>query len=280
MHAEPPHEKAAGCVRVRREPNADNRRRVSIAAQSSAGGVTMSITTSSDQSLITIAQQACNGRTVARIEIDEPDGHLQHGRTRLLACDQRAVYIERPKDQGMPLELTDDAPAKVHFLLDGERYSFRTRVIEECSVQLGDGSNMPGFALELPDIIHRDERRNDYRASLAKCEEVICTIQALDRAGESGFSARVMNISAGGLAAIALELQNNVLERGKPYAVEFSLPGVSQRFHFQTQLRHLRELKGAGYILGLKFLPDTNAAQMRRAVRQVSQFVSKQLKKR
>ena len=114
----------------------------------------MSITTSSDPSLLTIAHQACNRRTVARIEIDEPGDHLQHGRTRLLACDERAFYIERPKDQGMPLELTDDAAAKVHFLLDGERYSFRTRVIEECSVQLADGSNMPGFALELPNIIH------------------------------------------------------------------------------------------------------------------------------
>ncbi len=240
----------------------------------------MSTTTSSDQSLLTIAQQACNGRTVARIEIDEPDGHLQHGRTRLLACDERAIYIERPKDQGMPLELTDDAPAKVHFLLDGERYSFRTRVIEECSVQLGNGSKMPGFALEIPDTIHRDERRNDYRASLGKCEEVISTIQPLDAAGESGFSARVMNISAGGLAAIVIDLQDHVLEKGHCYTVEFSLPGINERFRFQTQLRHLRELQGAGYILGLKFLPDANAAQMRRAIRQVSQFVSKQLKKR
>lgn len=240
----------------------------------------MSITTSTDQSLLTIARQACAGRTTARIEIDEPGGHLQHGRTRLLSCDEQALYIERPKDQGMPLELTDGATAKVHFLLDGERYSFRTRVVEECSVQLGDGSSMPGFALEVPDVIHRDERRNDYRASLAKCEEVVSTIKPLGQADESGFSARVMNISAGGLAAIAIDLENHVLELGKPYTVEFSLPGVSQPFHFQTQLRHLRELNGAGYVLGLKFLPDADATQMRRAVRQVSQFVSKQLKKR
>lgn len=240
----------------------------------------MSTTTSTDHSLLTIARQACEGRTMARIEIDEPDGHLQHGRTRLLACDEQALYIERPKEQGMPLELTDDATAKVHFLFDGERYSFRTRVLEECSVQLGDGSSMPGFALQIPNIIHRDERRSDYRASLAKCEEVISTIRPLNPTGQSGFSARVMNISAGGLAAIAIDLQDHVLELGKPYTVEFSLPGISQPFHFQTQLRHLRELKGAGYVLGLKFLPDVDATQMRRAVRQVSQFVSKQLKKR
>ncbi len=240
----------------------------------------MSTTTSNDQSLLTIAQQACNGRTVARIEIDEPGGHLQRGRTRLLACDERAIYIERPKDQGMPLELTDDAPARVHFLLDAERYSFRTRVLEECSVQLGDGSHMPGFALQIPDIIHRDERRNDYRASLAKCEEVVSTIQPMDAPDESGFSARVMNISAGGLAAIVIDLQDHIPRRGRSYTVEFSLPGINRAFHFHTQLCHLRELKGAGYIMGLKFLPEGDAAQMRRAIRQVSQFVSKQLKKR
>jgi hypothetical protein len=65
--------------------------------------------------------------------------------------------------------------------------------------------------------------------------------------------------------------------KGGAYWVEFQLPNIDRGFRFKTELRHLRDLRGAGYIMGLKFLPETDAAEMRHAVRQISQFVARQL---
>ncbi len=223
-------------------------------------------------------QQACRRRSVAEIELEPQEGELQLGRTCLLAWTDDALYIDRPNYNGIPLEIAPGTLTTIHFITGGERFSFRSRVTEDCNVPLGDGHSIPGFALDVPDHVYRDERRNDFRSSLGSCAEVISTLKTLDASAEDTFQARVMNISAGGLAVIAVELNGHELARGNCYAVEFELPGIKRTFEFQTELRHLRDLRGSGYILGLKFLPVANAAQMRHAVRQISQFVSKQLK--
>lgn len=239
----------------------------------------MNPTISDGQSLLALMHQACDRRHIGEIEIESVDGEKQLGRVRLIACDEYAVYIDRPTYEGMPLELAADARVTMHFLFEGERYSFRSRIIEECRVSLGDNHTIPGFSLEIPDLISRDERRHDYRTSLGKCAEVICTLRLLDGPEACAFNAQVMNISAGGMAVIAVELNGHSLTRGNGYSVEFTLPGVNRLFSLNTQLCHLRSLRGAGYIMGLKFLPEADAPQMRHAVRQISQFVSKQLKK-
>ena len=261
----------------------------------------MNPTTSDSQSVLGAVQRACDKRGVAEIEIEWLDGERQCGRMRLIDWDEHALYIDRPTYHGMPLELASDLPAIVHFLVDGERFSFRTRIIEECRVRLGDNETIAGFSLHTPDEVHRDERRNDFRVSLGKCAEVVCEARPLQadqhrrsrldplrgRSG-SGFSARVMNISAGGMAVIAVDLNGYQPRCGDAFEIEFSLPGVERRFAFNAELSHLRELSptlssdeasGAGFVMGLKFLPDTNAAKMRQAVRQISQFVAKLLKK-
>ena len=238
----------------------------------------MNPTTSESQSRVSAVQRACDKRGVADIELEWPDGEKQFGRMRLLEWDEHAIYTDRPTYHGMPLELACDLPVTVHFLLDGERYSFRTRIIEECRVCLDDKQAVPGFSLYVPGEVHRDERRHDFRTSLAKCVEVVCEMRLSDSGRQQPFNARVMNISAGGLAVIAVDLNDYEPRRGDEFIVDFNLPGINRKFTFNTEMRHLRNLKGQGFIMGLKFLPDSNAAEMRHAVRQISQFIAKLLK--
>ena len=200
---------------------------------------------------------------------------------RVLECACRA----QPEVRLLPKPWTTPNPIICRIVdSDGDSITMTARppaemfITEDCNVPLGDGHSIPGFALEVPDHVYRDERRNDFRSSLGGCAEVIGTLKTLNAPAEDTFQARVMNISAGGLAVIAVDLNGHNLARGNRYRIEFELPGIKRTFEFQTELRHLRSLRGSGYILGLKFLPVTNAAQMRHAVRQISQFVSKQLK--
>lgn len=229
-----------------------------------------------------ILKRATRKRCAAEIELEleSSDDEPQIARTRLLACDEDFVYIDRPTLEGMPLELATDTPAVVFFMCDGDRFAFRSRIAEECKVPIGGDHTIPGFAMPLPDHVQRQERRLDCRASLAQCQEVIAELHLAEPAAcEECFEARLLNISAGGLAAIAFDVQGHKLVPGTKYRIVFELPGIKNAFEFDTALRRVRNLKESGSILAMKFLSGDNAAEMRRAVRQVSQFVAKQLKK-
>lgn len=227
-----------------------------------------------------LLQQVCNKRGSAEIEVEAPDGSSQRGRIRLLRCDDHALYIDRPSCYGMPLELTSDMSASVHFLVDGERFTFRAEIIEECLIPLGRDQTIPGFSLALPEQVSRDERRLDFRASLGRSVEIISRVRPDGDPAVKPFCAQIMNISAGGMAVVVVDPGSCEIQKGGTYWVEFELPDLERNFCFKTELRHLRDLSGAGYIMGLKFLPEINATEMRHAVRQISQFVAKQINRR
>jgi len=227
-----------------------------------------------------VLQRACTRRLGAVIQLESPEGEQLQTRGRLISCDDRTLYIDRPTSEGVPVELGSPTRAIVHFVFEGERYSFRSVIGEECQIPLGDGLTMPGFAMAFPEHITRDERRYDFRAVLGEQVEVVCQIRAAEAPHGAGFRARLMNLSAGGMSVMAVDLNGEVLQRNRQYVVEFELPRTKGRFVFTTTLQHLHSPSGAGHIAGLKYLPDSDPAEMRQAIRQISQFVAKHLGKR
>jgi c-di-GMP-binding flagellar brake protein YcgR len=114
--------------------------------------------------------------------------------------------------------------------------------------------------------------------SLAGCEEVIGEMRAM--AGDDQvFQARLMNISAGGVAAIAVDVRADRIHKGDHFLLQFRLPGVKRSFCFRTSLCHVRSCQGGNVIMGLKYLPEPDPGEMRHAIRQISQFVARELDK-
>jgi len=244
----------------------------------------MGTTTSSvNQSYEEVLQLACNKKSPAEIEFEINEEEKQFGRMRLLKHGEGALYVDRPTYQGTLLELASGTAIVVHFIYDGERFAFHSRIEEECQIPLGSAQHVPGYALEIPDQVFRQERRTDYRVSLARFAEVSAYFQDLECAQESPcFVARLTNISAGGFAAVVIDMNGHghEVQRGDIFQIDFDLPKVNRHFSFKAELRHLRTLDGAGYVMGLKYMPETNAAEMRHAIRQISQFVAKELKRK
>ncbi len=234
--------------------------------------------TTADTRSLDLLRQACERRASAEIELATLDGDKHTGRVRLIRCDDQAVYIDHPTRGNMPLELNSDMYATVYFFRDGERYAFRSWIGEECWVPVGDGQqHLTGYALPMPDHVSRAERRHDFRASLGQNIEVVCEVQPLGDNGRRTFQARVMDLSAGGLGIIAIDVDPNDLRTGAFYNVRFALPNIKKSFQFRTRLCHMRSLGGNGCIVGLQYPSDTTAVESH-AIRQVSQFVARQAK--
>jgi hypothetical protein len=51
-------------------------------------------------------QNACQRRSMAEIELEAASGETQPARIRLLACDEQRLFIDRPMQDGIPLEHT------------------------------------------------------------------------------------------------------------------------------------------------------------------------------
>lgn len=238
----------------------------------------MDVAFSSDPSQLTILREACDKRTAAEIEVEAGAALQPRPRTRLIGADSQAVYIDRPVQRGIPIELIAGDPTVVHFFFGGERYTFRSRIGRECQVPSG-GQVIQGFALALPDGVHRHERRTDCRVSLAGCEEIIGELRCVQ--GDSPvLQARLMNLSAGGVAAIAVEEIAGQIKQGDHFVLQFRLPAIKRMFSFRTCLCHVRSFQGGHLVMGLRYLPEVDPGDMRRAIRQISQFVARELNKR
>ncbi len=235
-------------------------------------------TSAQSHSSFQILRQAIRRHLAVEIELETPEGDRVLARSILLGGDDQFVYLERPILDGMPLELASFMSAAVYIINQGERFVFSSWVGDECSVPLGDQS-VAGFSMPLPDQVFRHERRNDCRASLARCGEIIGTM-IREEPCSSNPQVRLMNLSAGGAAVLMMDSKDHLLKFGGIYQLEFDLPGVKRLFRFRAELCHARQIAGAGFLLGLKFLPEENAAEMRSAIRQISQFVAKELKKK
>lgn len=152
----------------------------------------------------------------------------------------------------------------VHLLLSGKRYAFGSSFTRaHCFVRLNARQKVAGCALAVPAEIREQQRRADFRLSLASFQRIMATVHrgSLDGGGCAPIDARpwpawLVNISSGGVGAVVDSKFTRDWRAGEVFFLTFRLPEVEVEFLMTAQLRYCRRIRdGRATVAGFMFTP-------------------------
>jgi c-di-GMP-binding flagellar brake protein YcgR len=236
---------------------------------------------------VRVLRQACQRNTPAELHFPHEGAGLITARVRMLRIEEDQIYVDRPQAGGSPLSLDPGRSVTVHFLVGGTRYAFDSRIRRpHCLVQLNASQQIAGTALAIPAEVRQQQRRADFRLSLAGYEGVVAKIHAGVREGGGScaidarvVSARLVNISTGGLGVLLDTSATAGWRVGAVFFMSFSLPEVEVEFCMMTELRHLERIhEGASTVAGFIFLP-WELCPLQPYARRISRFIATEQRK-
>ena len=228
--------------------------------------------------------EACNRNAAAELHFDGQEGARVTARVRLLGLEPELVLTDRPQSMGRPVVFRPRQPVLVHFPLGGVRYAFRTQVVRcHYPVRLNATQQVAGIALAMPSEVREQQRRADFRLSLAGCEAIQAEMHpgSPDGGGSAPidarrFSARLINISAGGVGQLVDAQEARKWKHRDTFFISFCLPDVEGEFRMVAELRHERRIhEGRSAVAGFKFLPWP-LVPLKASVRQILKFTAVQ----
>lgn len=215
----------------------------------------------------------CAGRQRARVCVPGQDPGKTTVNTRFLALEDESLLLEWPLS---PLGVLagNGRELEVFFEHEGERFAFRSAGLGRVWWVCPRRGHVAAWSMELPLRIDRRQQRSNFRVSLADLAPIpvhfTCTA---DEA--SGFAARLVNISAGGLGAVAQADQPATAAVGELHWVRFRLPSQGSPFEFVVRIKHVHTLDPSGtVVLGCVFCGGDDASTQRAHVRRIEQFVA------
>lgn len=235
-----------------------------------------------------ILTEACLRNAAAELHFDGEEGTRVTARVRLLRLEPELVLIDRPQSMGEPVVFKLGQPVQVHFPLGGTRYAFRTQVVRcHCPVKLNATQRVAGIALAMPSEVLEQQRRSDFRLSLAGCEAIQAELHlgSPDGGGSAPidalrFSARMINISAGGLSLLVDLRAARQWTLNSTFFISFSLPEIEGEFRMLVELRHERRIhERKSVVAGFRFLP-WDLVPLKASVRQIMKFTAAQQRRR
>ncbi len=227
----------------------------------------------------TLLAEACARNLSAELHY-HVDEELCTARTRLLGVSGDELQIDRPQSIGQPLRLTRDTRVTLYIAVGGELWALDGVVARTAAeVELNRGRRITGMILRLASPLRREQRREQFRVSLAKYDvPVILHGLAegyLDAApcDARRLAGRAVNISVGGVAVLC------DARRYSPPTVQdvlfavFSLPIVDFQLALPVETRHVRPVHaGLECIIGLRFI-QPQAPPIRVQIQRVDRFV-------
>ncbi|MCP4250466.1 MAG: flagellar brake protein [bacterium] len=235
-----------------------------------------------EQEQAEVLREACTRNTPAELHLKQGDTGLTTARVRLLGWDDDLIYVDRPQRVGESIQLQARQQVTVHLAMGGTRYSFRTRVRRAfCLVRLNAKQRVPGAALDVPAEVHQQQRRADFRLSLAGRDRVIVSMhQGRTEDGGSApvdaphFPGWLAQISPGALGLVADRSVAGAWKTGVRFFVSFHLPTVETEFCVLAEFRYSRRICDGLFVLGgFRFAPWP-AAQPVQYQRSVTRFIA------
>ncbi len=231
---------------------------------------------------VEVLREACARNTPVELHLKQEDSGVITARVRLLMLDDGLIYIDRPQIVGGQIQLQPRQPVMVHLAVGGTRYAFRTRVKRAfCLVRLNAQQRVPGAALEMPTEMQQQQRRGDFRLSLAGQERVIVTMHPgrTDDGGSAPVDARrssgwLANISASGVGIVADRTAGKVWKAGAHFFLSFRLPSIEAEFCVAAEFRHFRPIRSGLTVLGgFQFVPWA-ASQPDQYQKSITRFIA------
>jgi len=201
-------------------------------------------------------------------------------KSRFLLCEPERLLLELPTHNGRPVLLQPGQFVEVYFKVNHDRFGFDSRAVSHCTVELNRGTSVEAVGVAPPRFLERRQRRKFYRvsvASLPTMEARLCPIDA-DPKRSVPITARLCNLSAGGVAVLTGARGAHRFVRDREYRLTFSLPDdAGELFEFYTVVCHVRDVfQSRRQIVGLAFLPGEGTSHHGAAIERIARFVAAQ----
>jgi c-di-GMP-binding flagellar brake protein YcgR len=208
-----------------------------------------------------LLQAACARNTSAELHCEGDEGSLT-ARLRLLRVESQQLLTDEARFSGNAPALRPRQPVVIYFLQDGVRWAFRSRVrAPQVVVSLNHDFRIRGMAFQVPDQVLEQQRRADFRVSLAG-RDILAELRAAATGDITAcpvhadrFAGRVTNISAGGLCLLVDPDVRSGFDLGELFYAHFRLPEEDEECLLPVEVRNHRRIASSGAILvGLRFV--------------------------
>jgi c-di-GMP-binding flagellar brake protein YcgR len=225
----------------------------------------------------TLLAEAANSRTVAELVVVRGENLQANLKSRFLRASGERVLMEVPTNNGHPALLQTGQFIEVYFKLGHERFGFDSRVVGYSRLELSDGV-VDVIDIAPPHFLETRQRRKFSRVSVATLPPIQAQLWPIGLDARSGeaIEGRLCNLSAGGVAVL-VDRQRWQFASDRQFRLAFNLPGDMGRFEFNTVVCHVRHVfHSRRQIIGLAFLPGSDAQAHRHAIDRIARFVEGQ----
>lgn len=229
--------------------------------------------------VVTTLEAACARNQSVEIHC-QMSGSLQVARSRLLALDDAAVYLDSPQNDGKGIRFGQGAEVHIYLSVNDGWRMFRSRVTRSsCKIKLNSAKTVLGMAVSIPSRMEETQRRQEFRVSLACCESVTARLHMASRDDPNccpldveRFDGRLVDLSAGGLALRVDVSERRNFRVGEHCFVSYVLPDGQGEMTCLVEVRHTKSiLDGEATRLGVKFI-SWNEPETKFNVRRMTRF--------
>lgn len=206
----------------------------------------------------------------------------RYARTRFLAETGEGLLIDQPTEKGTPLLLRPGDEVAIYYLLDDGRYAFKSAVTRREMFELRGRRRVPALRLRYPDQIHKAQRRDNYRLSVAHLPSSN-SVRIMTTSDEAvRLEGSLVNVSAGGASLVFPEADaGRRFKVDDTLIVELNLPDTLSDYPMLSRVVRLeREPAEQRLRMGVAWMLDGEESEGRQVYDSIAKFVHREQQRR